>query len=333
MVDRIGIGSCQIGHRVDCLRSRRSERFLRSPGDHDKPNDPRQDEDIAGQDYERVGSREALGTEHPALHDVGQTGQPHQVANGSWQPRRQDHRAAEQDQAETKHEALITSGAPLQPPNRLSASEAGRLLRLRRAHPSINGLFERDPVHSLQDAVEPKRYRRRDSSQSCHPGRASSPEVKSEVEDEKSGDDHRHANELAEMHGGPAGAAGIYGKHRSVVVGRPAGMEEPHHHIKDEAHYKQHCREAKRVAVDHEPLPAPRPWSPVTPASAGALARWWAAIWLARYAASWLTKPSRAEPRVCCQDKPRKYRPGISVTPRRCATCPRSTAAGMWIQV
>ena len=41
----------------------------------------------------------------------------------------------------------------------------------------------------------------------------------------------------------------------------------------------------------------------------------------------------QAEPRVCCQDKPRKYRPGISVTPRRCTTRPCSTAAGMWIQV
>jgi hypothetical protein len=40
----------------------------------------------------------------------------------------------------------------------------------------------------------------------------------------------------------------------------PVGMEEAHHHIKDEAHYKEHGREAKRLAVDHEPLPtAPRP--------------------------------------------------------------------------
>ena len=38
---------------------------------------------------------------------------------------------------------------------------------------------------------------------------------------------------------------------------------------------------------------------------------WWrAAIRPARKAASSLTKPSRAEPRVCCQDRPTKYRPG-----------------------
>jgi hypothetical protein len=63
------------------------------------------------------------------------------------------------------------------------------------------------------------------------------------------GDDHRHANELAEMYSCPSGAAGVYGKHRSVVVGRSVGMEEAHQHVKDEAHYKRHCREAKRLAV------------------------------------------------------------------------------------
>jgi hypothetical protein len=103
----------------------------------------------------------------------GKTGQPHQVANGSRQPRRQGHRAAEQDQGETKHETLIAPRAPLQPPNRLSAGETGRLLRFRRARPRINALFESDPVHRLQDAVEPKRHRRRNRCQSCHPGRAS----------------------------------------------------------------------------------------------------------------------------------------------------------------
>ena len=54
------------------LSSRRSERFLCPPADHNKPNDPRQHEDIAGQDGERVGFREALGTEHPALREIGE---------------------------------------------------------------------------------------------------------------------------------------------------------------------------------------------------------------------------------------------------------------------
>jgi len=43
---------------------------------------------------------------------------------------------------------------------------------------------------------------------------------------------------------------------------RPVGMEEARHHIKDEAHYKEHGREAKRLAVDHEPLPASPPLEP-----------------------------------------------------------------------
>jgi hypothetical protein len=167
-------------------------------------------------------------------------------------PRRQGHCGAEQDQGETQHEALIASGAPLQPPNRLSAGKAGRLLRLRRPHPSINRLFKSDPIHRLQNAIEPKCHRGRDGTQSRHPGRAASTEVESEVKDKKPGDDHRHANELAEMHSGPAGAAGVYGKHHRMVVGRSAGMQQAHHHIKDEAQYKQHCGEAQRLAVDHE---------------------------------------------------------------------------------
>ena len=39
--------------------------------------------------------------------------------------------------------------------------------------------------------------------------------------------------------------------------------------------------------------------------------------WRAMKAASSATKPSSAEPRVCCQERPRKYSPGTSVTPRR----------------
>jgi hypothetical protein len=82
-------------------------------------------------------------------------------------------------------------------------------------------------------------------------------EVKSEVEDEKSGDDHGHASELAEMHSGPVVAAGVFSKHCSMVVGGLSPrMEQAYQHVKDEAHYKQGCREAKRLEFDHEPLPA-----------------------------------------------------------------------------
>jgi hypothetical protein len=59
------------------LRSGRFGRFLRPPGDHNKPNDPGHDEHVAAQDCEFVGSGEALGTEDPALHDVAKAGQPH----------------------------------------------------------------------------------------------------------------------------------------------------------------------------------------------------------------------------------------------------------------
>ena len=45
-------------------------------------------------------------------------------------------------------------------------------------------------------------------------------------------------------------------------------------------------------------------------------------------AASSSTKPSSAEPRVCCQGRPRKYRPGTSVTPRRWTRCPSRGHAG-----
>ena len=44
--------------------------------------------------------------------------------------------------------------------------------------------------------------------------------------------------------------------------------------------------------------------------------------------ASSLTQPSSAEPRVCCQVSPRKYRPGTSVTPRRWRTRPSESKTG-----
>src|SRR5439155_2218298 len=94
------------GQEVDRLSG---WRFLHPPGNHEKPDDPGKDEDIAGQGCERVGGRKSFGTEDPALRDVGKTGQHHEVAKGSWQPRRQGRRGAEQDQRETKHEALIAS--------------------------------------------------------------------------------------------------------------------------------------------------------------------------------------------------------------------------------
>ena len=48
--------------------------------------------------------------------------------------------------------------------------------------------------------------------------------------------------------------------------------------------------------------------------------------------ASSLTQPSSAEPRVCCQERPRKYRPGTSVTPRRWRMRPSSSRTGRSIQ-
>src|SRR5829696_3710242 len=44
--------------------------------------------------------------------------------------------------------------------------------------------------------------------------------------------------------------------------------------------------------------------------------------------ASSLTQPSRAEPRVCCQSRPRKYTPGMSVTPRWWRTLDSSLKTG-----
>src|SRR5215207_6757666 len=44
--------------------------------------------------------------------------------------------------------------------------------------------------------------------------------------------------------------------------------------------------------------------------------------------ASSLTQPSSADPRVCCQSRPRKYTPGASVTPRRWRTRPSSSKTG-----
>ena len=43
-----------------------------------------------------------------------------------------------------------------------------------------------------------------------------------------------------------------------------------------------------------------------------------AATFAAMWAASSLTQPNSADPRVCCQDRPTKCRPGEAVTPRLC---------------
>ena len=57
------------------------------------------------------------------------------------------------------------------------------------------------------------------------PGRATSSDIETEVEDKKSSDDHRHDNELADMHSLPAIAPGVRGEDRGVVIGLPAGVE------------------------------------------------------------------------------------------------------------
>jgi hypothetical protein len=64
------------------LSSRRCEGFLRPPRDHNKPDDQSQDEDISA-GIAKVLVSESPRTEHPALHDVGKTRQPDQVAKGS----------------------------------------------------------------------------------------------------------------------------------------------------------------------------------------------------------------------------------------------------------
>src|SRR4051812_3727234 len=53
------------------------------------------------------------------------------------------------------------------------------------------------------------------------------------------------------MHSGPAGAVGVFEEHCPVVVSRSVGMEKAHYHVENEAHYKEHCRESKRSAVNH----------------------------------------------------------------------------------
>src|SRR3954467_4186736 len=99
------------------LRTSCGERFPHPPCSYEKPDDPSKDEDITGQDCDRVGCWETLDTQDPALRDIGETGQCHEVANGSWQQCRHGHSAAQQDQSETEHEAVIAPGAPLKPPD------------------------------------------------------------------------------------------------------------------------------------------------------------------------------------------------------------------------
>lgn len=103
---------------------------------------------------DRIGGREALGTEHPALHDVGKARQPHEVADRPGNPCRPHDHDREQDQREPKHEFVIASGPPLQPPDCFSTRKACGLLRLRCALPRINRLLEGDSIHGLKDPVK-----------------------------------------------------------------------------------------------------------------------------------------------------------------------------------
>src|SRR6185503_18099984 len=113
------------------------------------------------------------------------------------------------------------------PPDRFSAREACRLLRLWCAHPSINRLLEGDPVHCLKNAVKRQRHNCRNSTEPARPARRSGVDVKSEEQDEKSSNDDRHAYELAEMDSGPITTVGILGKGGWVVIGIfPTGMED-----------------------------------------------------------------------------------------------------------
>ncbi len=63
-------------------------RILHPPGDDDQPDHPRQVQDPGQHDSGRVRLREALGADHPALHQVGEAGEPHQVGDRPREPRR-----------------------------------------------------------------------------------------------------------------------------------------------------------------------------------------------------------------------------------------------------
>ena len=88
-------------------------------------------------------------------------------------------------------------------------------------------MLEGDPVHRLKGAVQRKCHYCRNGTEPIRPAGRSGGDVESEEQDEKSGNDDRHACELADMDSSPMGAVRILGKHGSVVVGIfPSGMKE-----------------------------------------------------------------------------------------------------------
>src|SRR5919197_4819067 len=120
------------------------DRLLHPPGNDEEPDAPRKDKDVAEESGNGVGCREPFGTEHPALHQVAEARQPHEVANHPRGPRRPHDHDRKQVQRQTKHEALVTSGPPLQPPNRFSAGKACGLRPRWCARPVIHRLLEGD---------------------------------------------------------------------------------------------------------------------------------------------------------------------------------------------
>src|SRR6266516_960765 len=58
------------------LSGRNFDRLLHPPGEDQKPGAPRKDKEIGEELWNRIACREALCTEYPALHEVGQARQP-----------------------------------------------------------------------------------------------------------------------------------------------------------------------------------------------------------------------------------------------------------------
>src|SRR5260221_3928869 len=66
---------------VDDLCGSGLDRCFPPPGDDEQPDDPHKETDLPDEIWDRLGGREALGSEQPAIHEEGQARQPHKVTD------------------------------------------------------------------------------------------------------------------------------------------------------------------------------------------------------------------------------------------------------------
>src|SRR5262249_32462095 len=147
--------------------------------------------------------------ENPAQHEVGNSRQAKNVADGLGDPPGPHDERCQQDQCNRKDEALITTYRFLKPSDGLSACEARRLLRVWRTCPSVHRAFESDTVHRVPHGSKGECHAGKQGTDLDHKLSYSTLDLESVEQHEKPGNDSAKENKETKMDSGPRRALGI----------------------------------------------------------------------------------------------------------------------------